>query len=362
MTKTIRTGAPAFRACLGQCPPLATVLCIAVLFINIVFLLPASSAPLKYILDTDIASDCDDAGALAMVNGLADLGELELLAVMVSTGGPYGAPAVSAINHWYGRSYVPIGTLKEDGFWVGGSKDAPAGALNYESYNHHLAENYPTTITSGTAAPDARPLYRRILAQQPDGSVLINTIGPLINLVHLMETGPDDHSAATGMELIRAKVRLLVIAGGRNPEGTSSNFSKQGAGPYAKKVIDEWPTRIVFAGNDIGGSILTGWSRNREGTEGNPARTAYRLFHGGDPLKKRPSWDQAAVLFAIRGLGEVYELVEDGQMTCTPQGQNRWVAGKAAGKQHAYVRKLENTDARIAETIEELMTREPLQR
>lgn len=314
---------------------------------------------MKYILDTDIASDCDDAGALAMVNGLADLGELELLAVMVSTGGPYGAPAVSAINHWYGRSQVPIGTLKNDRFWVGGSKDEPSGAGNFESYNHYLAQNFPVTISNGEAAPDARKLYRRILAEQPDNSVVVNTIGPLINLAQLLETAPDESSPLTGLELVRRKVRLLVIAGGKNPEGTSSNFSKAGAGPYAKRVIETWPMPITFVGNDVGGGIRTGWALNRDETEGNPARTAYRLFHGGDVLKKRPSWDQASVLFAIRGLGEVYELVEGGHMTCTPQGQNKWVQEAEQDKRHAYVRKKEGTDDQIAETIEDLMTLTP---
>ena len=123
--------------------------------------------PVRYILDTDIASDCDDAGAVAMVNALLDRKEVNVLAMMVSTGGPYGAPALSAINTWYGHQGIPIGTLKDPAFWVGGSMDAPANAYNYESYNHHLAISSPVSIKSGDEAPDATTLYRKILAAQP---------------------------------------------------------------------------------------------------------------------------------------------------------------------------------------------------
>ncbi len=44
--------------------------------------LPASE-PVRVILDTDMASDCDDAGALAVLNALADCGEAEIVAVVI---------------------------------------------------------------------------------------------------------------------------------------------------------------------------------------------------------------------------------------------------------------------------------------
>ena len=112
-----------------------------------------AAEPVRYILDTDIASDCDDAGAVAMVNSLIDSGEANVLAMMVSTGGQYGAPALSAINSWHGHGEIPIGTLKNAKFWVGGSPEQPAGAHNYESYNRVLAEKYPVQVRKGDDAP-----------------------------------------------------------------------------------------------------------------------------------------------------------------------------------------------------------------
>jgi hypothetical protein len=252
-----------------------------------------------------------------------------------------------------------LGRLNDSRCGGGGGRDKPSGAYNYESYNHALALDFPTRLKSGTEAPDARLLYRKILASRPDQSVVINSIGPLINLAGLLQTAADESSPLKGADLVKAKVKLLVVAGGKNPTGTSSNFSKEKAKAYTKPVIEQWPGPVVFVGNEVGGTIDTGWSLNREATAAHPARAAYRLFHAGDDAKKRPSWDQAAVLFAIRGTGSVYELVANGHMACDGEGTNRWIEGAPEGKQHAYVRKKENADGLIQAEIEALMTQAP---
>ena len=309
--------------------------------------LTAAEPPLL-ILDTDIASDCDDAGAVAMLNALADRGEVRILAMLVSTGGRFGAPALSSINAWYGRE-VPIATLVDPGFWVGGSPDRPSGAQNYESYNRVLAETRPGPLRPGEA-PEATATYRQLLAKQADGSVTVCSLGPLINLHHLLDSSADAASPLSGMELVRAKVARLVVAGGRNPQGTSSNFSKSGAGPHAAAVIARWPTAMVFVGNEIGGTVDSGWADGPVDGE-NPARLAYRLFHAGDPRRKRPSWDQAAVLYAVRGCGDLFALSQ-GRQTCDAQGRNRW---DASGTGHACLVKLDGVDARLATAFEGLM-------
>jgi len=311
--------------------------------------------PVNYILDTDIASDCDDAGAVAAVNALASNGEVKILAMMVSTGGKYGAPAVCAINTWYGRGDVPIGTVKDPTFWVGGSPDEPSGWKNYESYNRWLAENCPTKLKSGDDAPDAKVLYRQILAKQPDNSVVINTIGPLINLAHLLETKPDDASPLAGPELIKAKVKLLVVTGGRNPKGTSSNFSKENAEDFTKPVIETWPTPVVFVGNEIALELKVGWQKNREGTEGNPARLAYKQFFKGAE-KPRACADQAGVLYAVRGLGDFFKLHDTGHQTCDDKGTTTWSEEALPSLKHAYLVKNEGVDEKITSAIESLMT------
>src|SRR5947209_8178268 len=72
----------------------------------------AGRPPVKVLFDTDMDSDCDDAGALAILHALADAGEAEVLATMVSSLHPYSVPCVAAINRYYGRPDLPIGCPK----------------------------------------------------------------------------------------------------------------------------------------------------------------------------------------------------------------------------------------------------------
>ena len=73
---------------------------------------PVAEEPVKLILDTDMSGDCDDAGALALLHALADQGECEILATIINRKdlANASAAATSAINTWYGRPEIPIGT------------------------------------------------------------------------------------------------------------------------------------------------------------------------------------------------------------------------------------------------------------
>ena len=61
------------------------------------------SKPRSVIFDTDMDTDCDDVGALAMLHALADAGEVNILATVVSSKFAYSAPCVEAVNRYYGR-------------------------------------------------------------------------------------------------------------------------------------------------------------------------------------------------------------------------------------------------------------------
>ena len=62
------------------------------------------------IFDTDIGSDCDDAGALAVLHKLADKEEIIILGTIFSSNAnPYGIGTAAAINQYYGRGDLPLG-------------------------------------------------------------------------------------------------------------------------------------------------------------------------------------------------------------------------------------------------------------
>ena len=297
------------------------------------------SKPVEIILDTDIGPDCDDAGAIAVLNVLADKGEAKILGMMCCTSSPWGAPCVDAINTYYGRPDIPIGTYKQKGF------------LGKSKYDIHIAKEFPNSLGSGEKAPDAKDLYREILSEQTDKSVVICAIGPLNNLSDLLKTDSDEYSPLNGVELVRAKVKLLVVMGGVFPEGLSWNFQQDG--PAAKNVTDEWPSPVIFSGREIGLVVNTGNRLYTEAPESNPVRRAYELWTGGT---NRPSWDQTAVLCAVRGTSNYWTASDRGRCVTGSDGYNKWY-DDANGKHIYLLQKM--PVPQLAEEIEDMMLQSP---
>jgi hypothetical protein len=309
-------------------------------------LLPAAGsppAPVRILFDSDIGPDCDDAGTAALLNALADRGEAAILGMACCTSSEWGAPCLDAINTWYGRPDVPVGTLKKGGFLCGGGD---------HKYNEHVAKNFPNDLKSGKNAPDAAELYRKILAAQPDGSVVMVAVGPLTNVANLLGSGPDASSPLPGAALVGKKVSRLVVMGGSYPKGHEWNFQQDGAA--ARKVNEEWPTPIVFSGGEVGGNIGTGARLFSETPPENPVRKAYELYNGAG--KNRSSWDQTAMLYAIKGETGVFRLSPEGTNSVTADGKNQWAA--APGGRHRYLVKAVG-DKEIAKVIEDFMVQPP---
>src|SRR5690348_306473 len=70
----------------------------------------AHPAPVRLIIDTDFGQWWDDVAALAAVHAAADRGQVRILGVMSDVDNQWNAPALDALNTWYGRPEIPIGT------------------------------------------------------------------------------------------------------------------------------------------------------------------------------------------------------------------------------------------------------------
>ena len=58
-----------------------------------------SANPVKIIFDTDMGSDCDEVGALALLNVYAKKGKAEIPGCIYSSGKvPFGAGVIDAVN------------------------------------------------------------------------------------------------------------------------------------------------------------------------------------------------------------------------------------------------------------------------
>src|SRR5690554_416642 len=200
--------------------------------------LPAAAQSVKIIFDTDMESDVDDVGALAMLHALADNGEVDILATAVCSLNPWAVPTVDVINTYFKRPEIPIGAVKT------------FGVYRNSRYARIISEEFPQDAGLGEDAEDAVSLYRRILAEQPDNSVTVVTVGYLTNLSYLLQSNPDEYSPLTGAELVEKKVKHLVCMGGRYPY--SQNIKRWGNfkpdSDAVRYVAAHWPTKIIFPG------------------------------------------------------------------------------------------------------------------
>ncbi len=285
-----------------------------ILLLAFLTLMAGAAEPVRVIFDTDMDSDCDDAAALAILHALADRGEAQILATMVSCQDPWSAPCVDAINTYFGRPDLPVGVPK-----------GPGPIRQSSKYARQIAAEFPHDVPPGDAAPDATPIYRRLLSAQPDASVVIVTLGDLTNLRYLLASGPDAASALRGVELVRAKVKQWVCMGSRYPADLDpkkwGNFKPDADSTV--QAIGGWPGLITFTG---GGTFAEQVATGRGLAalpKSNPVRRAYELYFGGPP-RDRHSADQIAVMVAVRGTGRPWKLVTRGGNHIFPNGTHEW--------------------------------------
>jgi hypothetical protein len=301
-----------------------------------------AAPPVPIIFDTDIENDVDDVGAVAVLHALADRGEARILAMGVSVTHKWSAPCLDALNTYFGRPEIPIGVVKRKGVETG------------SKYAETIAREFPHDLRTPNDAPDAVTLYRRTLAAEPDGSVVLVSVGFLTNVARLLDSQADAASELSGIDLVRKKVKLWVAMAGHFPQGREWNVFQDTAS--SKRAIEGWPTPIIFSGFEIGDKIQTG-AALKNIPAGSPVRRGYELFNG---LQNRSSWDQTAVLYAVRGLDgglkEFWEVHGPGTCEILEDGGNRW--RDAPDVKHTYlVRKM--PEAKVAEAIEALMVAPP---
>ena len=198
----------------------------------------------KIILETDIGNDVDDALALDMLYKYLDAGDIDLLGITINKEGTYPAEYTDIMNTWYDYPQIPIGIIHN-------GADCENDATNYAkavcliqkdngepAFKRSLKGDY-------NQLPEAPALYRKLLAQQPDSSVTIISVGFSTNLARLLDTPADDVSPLTGKELVAQKVKLLCTMAGcfNNPNLFEYNVVKDI--PAAKKIFSEWPTTLV---------------------------------------------------------------------------------------------------------------------
>ncbi|KAH6848162.1 Inosine/uridine-preferring nucleoside hydrolase domain-containing protein [Chaetomium sp. MPI-CAGE-AT-0009] len=271
------------------------------------------------IIDTDLFSDVDDAGALLLA---ATSPDVNLLAVNVNYPSSYSALAASAILGHYGKAHVPVGiprpltnTTFFDSWYFTLGEYASKVAYHFSGGNLRWGH--------AEDAWDPAELYRKVLSEAADSSVTIVSIGFLDNLSALLNSTADSYSPLPGRSLVALKVAELVVMGGGYPSGRSWNFWGSPSGPTAAAhVINTWGDhdtnhnhnhdhnhaqnsthnhnrsapgpQLTFLGDDVGQHALAGASLAADGPAADPVRMAYGWYGYGETA--RPAWDPLAVL------------------------------------------------------------------
>lgn len=304
--------------------------------------------PVNLILDTDLGPDYDDVGAMALMHALADSGQVNILATVSSNHDERVIPCIEVLNVYFNRPDIPLGAPKSEG-------GANLTTWHKVKWTDVLPQKFPHKVQKTSDAPDAVKVYRQLLSQQPDTSVVICTIGFFTNLRDLLQSGADEYSDLSGAELVSLKVKRLVSMAGFFPEGREFNVYCDT--PASQYVFENWPTEIIFSGFEIGEKVLTGKKLVQLTVENSPVKETFELcFAEGDP-DGRMSWDQTAVLVAIKGYAPYFS-IERGILTViNEEGADSWTPS-VDGKHIRLIKKMPFEE--LAAVIENYMMHQPV--
>ena len=301
---------------------------------------------MQVIFDTDFGPDYDDVGAITLLHCFADSGYIRILATIASSKHKNVAAAINVFNTYFNRPEIPIGV----------PGDNALSLSDHQHWTDSVISRYPHRIKSNADAQDALLLYRKLLSSQPDHSVTIITVGFLTNLANLLNSEKDQYSSLNGYDLVKRKVSRLVSMAGRFPSGGEFNLNQDiGA---SRKVLTDWPTPILFSGFEIGWKIRTGLPLiHNEQIQASPVKDVFAICIPMAPEDSagRMSWDESAVLVAVKGWQKYFDL-ESGTCTLDPKGNDTWI--KSGSRQARLLEKI--SPQTMSEILNQLIMHQPI--
>lgn len=284
----------------------------------------------RIIFDTDMGNDIDDALALAMLHSFTSRQEADLIGVTITKDNRWSAPFVDLVNTFYGRPQIPIGVVKSGKT----PEDSPYIQVPAQRKNANGSFVYPHQLQDGNQATDAVLLLRKLLKDQPDGSVIIVQVGFSTNLARLLETDRD---------LIAKKVKLLSTMAG-NFEKQEPEYNVKIDIAAAQKVFAHWPTPIIASGYELGRTVLypaKSIEHDYSYRDNHPIAEAYRLYQKWP--YDRPTWDLTSVLYAVRPDRDYFSLSSPGVIQVDDKGNT--IFKPAPDGKHRYL--IANPEQRI---------------
>lgn len=264
------------------------------------------SGPKKIIFDTDMGNDVDDCLAMEMLYSYIDDGKVNLLGILSSKREIGSVKYLDILNTYAGHPEIPLGITKtypeeKHKFWKG---DFATKISDSGKFAH--------SISDYESLPDAFKLMRQLLADNGGNrDITVVAVGFSTNLNRLMQSGPDEISPLSGLDLIKQNVNDLVIMAG-DFHKPKTEYNVRCDVPAAKAILENWPSPVIISDHEIGFNMRIQLTEVHENFGDNhPVTEAFDMYLPNSTMPtERPLHDPAAVLFAVE-LSEKYASLSD---------------------------------------------------
>lgn len=274
----------------------------------------------NFILGTDWWTDCDDAVAVRILARAHKEGRICIKGIVMNGCMEHSVKSLDGFLNSEGVSNIPIGIdLEATDF--GGNPP----------YQERLAQ-LPSNLNSNEDAENPVKLYRRILAESEEPIEIIE-IGYLQVMAAVLESGADEISEKTGLELIEEKVSKFWVMAGKwdDDPGMENNFTRNDRSRVAGSIFcEKCPVPVTFLGWEIGHDVITGGELQEEDV-------LYKALCDHGSHNGRSSWDPMLVQMAMIGDEDKagYDVVQGEASVKSENGENTFRV--CADGKHKYV-------------------------
>lgn len=204
------------------------------------------------IFDTDLGNCTDDLFALHALFACQRNRLCKIAGIMQSRKQEESKSLLDRLMHYYEADDIPLGLVE-------GEEQYSDIVPYYQLVDSLKSDGTPLFEPTGISLSDRLPawkLYRKLLSEAEDSSIVIICVGMYTNLGLLLESEADEYSPLSGRELVIRKVKSLDVMGcafapvplrftdDNGPKLLTVEYNISGDIPLAKKVIEEWPAII----------------------------------------------------------------------------------------------------------------------
>ena len=299
-------------------------------------------APIPMILGADFGSSTDDLFTLMMLNHYIDEGLVDLKGVVVNRRGDKNMAVVDIFNTYYGHPDIPIGI----------ESDAPKNPKAFIPYNEMCTlmdkdgkPLFARTQTDPKACMEAYKLYRKILSEAENNSIVLIEIGFSSTLGKLIKSGADEYSSLSGQDLICQKVKAVYMQGGRfEPTDNKCGYNLRQDSKASKAFFDMLPKNVdIYLSPSIVGDQMNYSSEevieDLANVEINPIKVAYEKYKCDTGQRM---WDSNCLIHAVLG-NDAYKLSPRGWVTFVEDGDKSLMLFKEDKNGNARYQVVEDT-------------------